>query len=178
MKKVFILLAALISLANVMQAAPAQKKLQKETTTTWKQVPAKQTAIGFSSQFSNVGLNSFALRHWLSSDNALEGVLGFSFGDNLKVIDIGGKYIGVIKQEPSLKFYGFGALGIENCDQNGESNTGVLVGGGLGWEFFFSGLSNLAFNIEFGMGYNSTPGIKSFGTSGYWLPAVGIRYYL
>jgi hypothetical protein len=171
-KTLVVLMLALVSLSVSSQAATKKKD------TVWKEVPTKQTAIGFSSQFSNVGLNSFAIRHWLTSEGAIEGNLGFVFADNLKVIDIGGKYIMVIRNEANLKFYGFGALGIENQDINSVSNTGVIIGGGIGWEFFLAGLENLSFNIECGVAYNSMPGVKAFGTGGWWLNSVGVRYYL
>ena len=180
MKK-FLLLACLLSLsAGIVSAKDPQ---------TQKKAPAPQTSsstkeagrigVGFNSQLSNFGLTSLSLRYWLDRKIAIEGILGFSVGD-IKGIDLGGKFLGVLKSEQNLNVYGFGLLGIESFDNTGTggatNETKATVGGGLGTEFFFNGLPNLGFGAEIGLVYNGFS--KSLTTFGNLITSVGIHYYL
>ncbi|OGS09513.1 MAG: hypothetical protein A2386_00985 [Elusimicrobia bacterium RIFOXYB1_FULL_48_9] len=184
MRKLILITVTTALLAGVSFAANAPKRQPYQPKS-----PAR-IGIGFDSQLSNAGMQSLALRYWLSEDMAAEGFLGFAFGDN-KIFDLGGIFISVIKKEQNLNFYALGLIGMENTTTKvtstavtasgitttteDKSETALTVGGGLGIEFFLSGLPNLGFGAEFGVGYNSST--KLFGTIGHWLSSVGIRYY-
>lgn len=169
MKKFFILLSCIVFLSGVSFTAEKSKR-EKRT-------DGKTTAIGFNSQLSDLGLTSLAIRHWASKKIALEGIFGFSVGDD-KIFDLGGKLIGLIKSQQNLNYYWFGLLGIENYDiqATNQNDTTVTVGAGLGFEFCISQIPNLYFGIEYGLGYDSAS--EQFGTFGNWLSSVGIRYYV
>lgn len=124
-------------------------------------------------------ITSLALRYWADSKIGFEGILGFGFGDDTKIFDLGGKFLYTIKKEANMRVYGVGLLGIENASikiaGSDHSETAFTIAGGLGTEFFLNGLPNLGFGIEMGVGYNSSS--KTFGTEASWLNNVGVRYY-
>jgi len=149
-----------------------------------------QIGLGFNSQISgnvvsvdnnNVAVQSvtsLAVRDWATKYIGYEGMLGFGFGNNTSIIDIGAKILATIKKEQHMRTYGFGLLGFESSSitvgGKSYSSTGVTIGAGLGAEFFFTGLPNLGFGVEAGIGYNSSTEI--FSTQGS-MTDVGIRYY-
>lgn len=138
-----------------------------------------KTGIGFSSQISDNGISSLALRYWGPGKTGFEGLLGFSFDNDNKFINIGAKILGIIKKEQNLSYYAFGLLGIENYSIKtlglDESDTTFIGGAGWGVEFFLQGLPNLGFGAELGLQYNSHT--KALSTSSDWLSNLGIRYY-
>ena len=139
---------------------------------------SKKTGIGFNSQLSGLGVDSLSVRYWFSKKMAVEGLLGFSLGDDT-IFNIGGKFLTVLKEEKNLNLYGFGIIGIESYDPDfGKSDTALTLGGGFGAEFFFSDFPNLGFGAEVGLGFNNANDKSRFGTAAGWLSAVGIRYYL
>ncbi|MHB9155278.1 MAG: hypothetical protein ACYC5N_06235 [Endomicrobiales bacterium] len=182
MKKLFLASCCVMLLSGVSFARNGAPR----KATTPKGTPAVQQTegaigVGFNSQLSRRGLESLALRAWLSDTLGIEGILGFAFGDGESFFDLGGKVLGVIRKEQNLSLYGFGLLGIENSSIKNPvtgdtaSETSVAFGGGLGVEFFLQGLPNLGFGTEIGLGYNS--GSKQFGTLADWITSVGMRYY-
>ncbi|MFH1541198.1 MAG: hypothetical protein ABID79_05045 [Elusimicrobiota bacterium] len=144
---------------------------------------SEKTGIGFNSQLSDFSVNSFSIRYWFSQTMAIEGLLGFSLGDDT-VFDIGGKFLTILKEEKNLNLYGFIMLGLESYQTTNNQNnqksddTSFLGGGGFGVEFFFSDFPNLGFAGEVGLDFTSTTDKSQFGTTAGWLSAVGIRYYL
>lgn len=139
---------------------------------------SKKTGVGFNSQLSGLGVDSLSVRYWFSKKMAVEGLLGFSMGDDT-IFNIGGKFLTVVKEEKNLNLYGFGIAGIESYDPDkGDSDTALTLGGGFGVEFFFSDFPNLGFAAEVGLNFTDINKTSQFGTSAGWLSAVGIRYYL
>lgn len=139
---------------------------------------SKKTGVGFNSQLSGHGIDSLSIRRWISKKTAVEGLLGFTLGDDV-IFDAGGKILTVLKEEENLNIYGFGMAGMESYNPDvGDSDTAVTAGAGLGAEFFMSGLPNLGFGAEIGFGFNNADDKSQFGTSAGWLSSVGIRYYL
>lgn len=136
-----------------------------------------RTGIGYNAQLSS-DISSFAVRHWTKTGLGLEGIFGFAFGNDETKINIGGKILGTIKKETNMRVYGYGLLGLDyySFDFAGvsDSDTNIVFGGGLGVEFFLSGLPNLGFGVETGVAYDG--GSEVFGTSAA-TTSVGIRYY-
>jgi hypothetical protein len=165
------------------------KDMPRRTTTasntvTTQQPPQSQrsssgmTGLGFNTQLTDAGVTALSLRYWSGKNLGIEGLFGFTTGDNTTAFDLGLKILGALKTEPYTKVYGFGIIGIENRSKvNGvnDSDTGTTIGGGLGVEFFIPGLPNLSFGSEIGLLYNSTQ--KQIGTYAGWIPNVGMRYY-
>jgi hypothetical protein len=168
MKKL-LTLACLISLVTgVAFAKEAPKKASASS-------GESRIGLGFNTQLSNFGVSSLSLRYWGSDNLGFEGLFGFSFGDNTRFLDLGGKILALFKKEQNMDLYGFGLLGIENYKIGDTSDTNLTIGGGVGVEFFLPGLPNLGFGTELGLFYNN--GTKVFGTVANWIPQVGMRYY-
>ncbi|HAX61776.1 MAG TPA: hypothetical protein DCX95_04340 [Elusimicrobia bacterium] len=139
---------------------------------------SKKTGVGFNSQLSGLGVDSLSVRYWFSKKMAVEGLLGFSLGDDT-IFNVGGKFLTVVKEEKNLNLYGFGIAGIESYNPDlGESDTALTLGGGFGAEFFFSDFPNLGLAAEVGLNFTDINDNSQFGTAAGWLSAVGIRYYL
>ena len=139
---------------------------------------SKKTGVGFNSQLSGLGVDSLSVRYWFSKKMAVEGLLGFSLGDDT-IFNVGGKFLTVLKEEQNLNIYSFGVAGIESYDPDlGKSDTALTLGGGFGVEFFFSDFPNLGFATEVGLNFTDINDTSQFGTTAGWLSAVGIRYYL
>ncbi len=176
MKKIILSVICLFALLGTAIAREPQRKPAPQAAYP---SAARNVGIGFNSQFSNVGLNGISLRYWLSDALGIEGVLGFSFGDNVRYFDLGGKILGVLRSEQNLTLYGFGLLGMENREikiaGTTDSDTNIFIGGGLGAEFFLQGIPNLGFGTELGLIYNGWT--EDFGTFASWMPSVGVRYY-
>jgi hypothetical protein len=186
MKKVILLvvsclvLSTSVVLAKTIKVAKPAKAVEETQVTEPKQEvkpESRSLGIGFNTQLTSLGVNSLSVRKWITDKVGIEGILGFSFNDNLSCIDLGGKYLAVIRKESNMKVYGFGLIGIENSDNKviNKSDTNLMLEGGLGVEFFFHGLPNLGFGSEIGVGYASVP--KQFSTLVDWIPSVGIHYY-
>src|SRR3989339_371 len=150
--------------------------IAKETTKKVSNVSTSKTGIGFNSQLSYRSISSLSIRHWVSSNTGIEGLLGFSLGDDT-IFDVGAKFLMSLKKEQNLTVYSYGLAGIESFDVNGQNDTSLTIGAGFGIEFFLNGLSNLGFGTEFGLGFSDANGKNQFGTSAGWLSSVGIRYY-
>jgi hypothetical protein len=184
MKKL-LLAACIVSLftgASFARDGGTKRTASAAQTQTYSSSSSNDTAgrfgLGFNSQL-NGGLGSFALRYWSSASLGFEGIFGFALGDDSKIFDIGGKILIPVKKAQNLNLYGFGLLGLDSVTREiageDETDTGVIIGGGFGTEFFFNGIPDLAFLAEMGIGYNSNT--KVFGTFGNWLSTVGLRYY-
>lgn len=169
MKKILLTFTTICIVAGSLFAKEAPRKYLEQSS------HAGKIGIGANSQLSAIGLNSLAIRYWPTSRFAMDGLLGFAFGGDNKAFDIGAKFLGVIKAEQNMRLYGAGIIGVENTDINGKSDTAFVIGGGLGVEFFLSGLPNLGFGAEFGVGYDSVT--KTFSTVSTLLQSIGIRYY-
>ncbi|MBN1384292.1 MAG: hypothetical protein JW983_05365 [Elusimicrobia bacterium] len=167
MKKITLVLIGMFFIAGICSAKDLSKK----------------AGIGFNSQLSGHDVNSLSIRYWFSKKIAVEGLIGFSLGDDV-MFDMGGKFLSVLKEEQNLNIYAFGLLGMESTDIDDnnpltdDDDTGITAGAGFGAEFFLIGLDNLGFGAEIGFGFNNADDKSQFGTSAGWLSSVGIRYYL
>jgi hypothetical protein len=134
-----------------------------------------KTAIGFSNQMVGLMVSSFAVRSWLTNKIGVEGLLGFYSSDTDKQFGIGGKFLYLIKEDSATKFYGAGVVAVRSIDNGFTSENYVTIGAGLGWEVFITEVKNLSLCAEIGLGYDSEA--KAFGTLGFGLDTLGIRYY-
>lgn len=169
MRKFVLAVCCMTLAAGTVFAAPAPKTASSKAT---------RIGVGFNTQFSQApGLSA---RAWLSDTLGIEGVLGFTSGDQNSSVALGGKVLSSLKKEQNLNLYGFGLLGFESVSKIGGasvSETDVTIGGGVGAEFFLQGLPNLGFGTEIGIRYGGITGFKQFSTSADWLTNVGVRYY-
>jgi hypothetical protein len=182
MKKVFVVFSMLTLISSICMAKEITKR--NSTPASMQEVAVSANTNSSSVSRGDVGIgfhgNNLAVRHWIpGSTLGVEGILGFTFGDDYKDIVLAGKLLGTIKKERNLIVYWFGMFGFDNVsikvNNVTDSDTYVLVNGGLGVEFFIPGISNLGLGTEIGLGYDGRT--KEFGTFSNWLNTVGIRYY-
>lgn len=158
----------------------------------------KKTGIGFRQGFVSEsgsplpGVNSqISLKHHISGAQAISPYFGFQLSSNGGTewgFSLGSRMYFDIIQEKFLDFFGFGGIGIllgsrETPQQPLESDSETYIGfdtiGGVGTEFFLSGLPDLGFSFEAGMHflfYHQNDSYIEIGTLGHFLTA-GIHYY-
>jgi hypothetical protein len=185
MKKVLAAACIAVLFAGTSFAREGTQRSTRTETMSKSSSSDRKIGIGFNNQLSGIvggftGVNGLSIRYW-DDKLGLEGILGFASGDVTSSVDIGGKFLGLLKKEQNMNIYGFGIVGIESYSKIAgvsNSDTSFLIGGGLGTEFFIPGLPNLGFSAEIGLGFRSLgKDSTEFATFSGWLPDVGIRYY-
>ncbi len=134
--------------------------------------------IGYSNQFGlDQDLPSLAVRYYPNGDYGLMGSLGVDttkdnsrFGGSVKIIKI-------VYKETNLNFYTGAGAGIVSRESDGSTNSGFDLSGFFGCEFFFSGLENLGWNFEGGVGVTSVSSEVRFRTIGDHPLKAGIFFY-
>lgn len=108
--------------------------------------------VGFKNNTS-MSLPSLAGVYYYDKDFALTGGVGLDTQKNYSAFqaNVGGRMM--IYFENNLNFYAGGQVGIINAETpTAGKSTGIEVLGVFGAEFFFTGLDNLAFTAEGGVG--------------------------
>lgn len=137
-----------------------------------------QVGVGFNSQLSQEGMDSLSAKYWLNNDLGFQGIFGFTFSDNYDEIDMGGKVMYKLIDEKNMYVAGIGGLGISHVDPDrGDDDTGWWLSGGVGLEYFFSGLPNLGFSTEVSIVFSDYRDNSSFNTSADTAVSAGIHYY-
>ena len=133
---------------------------------------------GFNSQLSPQGVDSLSAKYWINNELCVQGLLGFRYTDEADEMDIGGKVHFKIKDEENLHVDVIAGIGFAyvNPDQ-GSSDTATWMSGGMGIEYFFSGLPNLGFSTEIGLTIMDYDDNTSFGTTADTFVGAGIHYY-
>lgn len=96
---------------------------------------------------------SLAGVYYYDKDFAITGGVGLNTQKNYSTLQahVGGRMM--IYFENNLNFYGGGQVGIINADSPATGQkSGIELMGVFGVEFFFTGLENLAFTAEGGVG--------------------------
>jgi hypothetical protein len=134
--------------------------------------------IGFNSQLSPQGVDSISAKYWINNELCVQGLLGFRYTDDADEMDLGGKVHFKIKDEENLHVDAIAGIGFAyvNPDQ-GDSDTATWLSGGVGIEYFFSGLPNLGFSTEVGLSVMDYDDNTSFGTTADTFVGAGIHYY-
>ena len=108
-----------------------------------------KVGLGFNSQLSQRGMDSISAKYWLKNDLGFQGIFGFTFSDDYDEVNLGGKVMYKLVDEENMYVAGVGGLGFARVDPDvGDDDTGWWLSGGLGMEYFFSGLPNLGFSAE------------------------------
>jgi hypothetical protein len=137
-----------------------------------------QVGLGFNSQLSQEGMDSISAKYWLNDDLGFQGIFGFTFSDNYDEIDMGGKVMYKLIDEQNMYVAGIGGLGISHVDPDrGDDDTGWWLSGGVGLEYFFSGLPNLGFSTEVSIVFSDYRDNSSFNTAADTAVSAGIHYY-
>jgi hypothetical protein len=134
--------------------------------------------VGFNSQLSPQGVDSISAKYWINNELCVQGIFGFSNTDDTDEMDVGGKVHFKIKDEENLHVDAVAGVGFAyvNPDQ-GSSDTTTWLSGGMGIEYFFSGLPNLGFSTEIGLTITDDDDNTSVGTTADTFVGAGIHYY-
>ena len=105
---------------------------------------------------TSLSLPSVAGVYYPLSDIAFTGGAGIDTLKNNSKFQIHGGIRKIIFTEANLNFYGGGQLGFVNYENPVDGKQGgIEILGVFGAEFFFSGLENLGFTFEAGLGLAS-----------------------
>lgn len=134
--------------------------------------------IGYSNQFGlDQDLPSLAVRYYPNGDYGLMGSLGVDttkdnsrFGASVKILKL-------VYKETNLNFYTGAGAGVISREIAGDTDSGFDLTGFFGCEFFFSGLENLGWNFEAGVGVTSVSSEVRFRTVGDHPLKAGIFFY-
>ncbi|PIP94303.1 MAG: hypothetical protein COW00_03470 [Bdellovibrio sp. CG12_big_fil_rev_8_21_14_0_65_39_13] len=160
MKKLFLCLAMIIILSPNAYATDRRSRL----------------GVGYTNQLiNNLPAISFKLQR--SKAFALGGLVGYSNARTGGGHGAGLKFYRNIFDEPQLNFYTALMAALLSQKNPGADKSGFQVDATLGTEFHFSGLSSIAFSVEFGMSFNK---INDFviETVGNNFLVAGVHFYL
>ena len=152
------------------------------------QVQAKELAnrlgIGFSDQFGLAGdMPGIAARYYPTSDIGVSGVIGVDTKKDASQFGFLAKVFKIIFKEDNLNFYLGAGLGLvsqqslNSTTNQTRNDSGFIADGFFGTEFFFSGLENLGFCFEAGLGVTSISSQVRFRTLGDSPVRAGITFY-
>ncbi len=124
-------------------------------------------------------------KYWATDRIGMEFMVGYFTAKYDEVggwvLDLGGKFLYNLIIEDNMAFYTGAGLGIMpahiDYGEKEENETGFQVGAFVGWEFFFSELPNLGFDVEIGLRYIDIDEYAQLSTFGGAFSMFGIRYY-
>ncbi|MCH2534418.1 MAG: organic solvent tolerance protein [Bdellovibrionales bacterium] len=133
--------------------------------------------VGYSNHFSE-SLPSLSVSYYNSPDMAFSASIGVDTQENNSKFGFMARMKRIIFPENNLNFYMGAGAGILSYENNaGTTDSGFELNGFAGAEFFFSGLENLGFNFEFGIGVSSVSSQVRFYTLGQSPVHAGITFY-
>ncbi len=132
--------------------------------------------IGFKNQFG-AELPGIALQYYPGADLGLSAVLAVDTQKDNSKFGLMAKLHRVIFHEDNLHFYMGAGAGILSVENNGKNDSGFELLGFGGTEFFFSGIENLGFSFEVGVGVTSLSSNVRFRTIGDSPFRAGMTFY-
>lgn len=139
---------------------------------------AHRLGVGFTNS-SGVSSNLPALsaRYYPSRDLGLSASLAVDTQKDNSAFGFSVKAMRIIFTEDNLNFYMGAGGGLVSKETGGVNNSGFELSGFGGAEFFFSGLENLGFSFEAGVGVTSVSSQVRFRTIGDSPLRAGIVFY-
>ena len=136
---------------------------------------SNRLGVGFRNTFP-FELPSLSSIYYPNANYGLVGALGVDTeNQNAKFgVQIGIRKI--IYRENQLNFFMGASLGMASREVAGQTDSGVILDGLVGTEFFPNGLDNLGFNVETGIGVSNISKIR-FRTLGDHFLRAGIIFY-
>jgi hypothetical protein len=132
--------------------------------------------IGYINQFSSQA-PALAVQYYPSMDLGLSAALAVDTERDNSSFGIMAKLYRIVFQEENLNFYMGAGVGLVSQESPGETQSGFELMGFMGSEFFFSGLENLGFRFEAGVGVTSLASGVRFRTFGDRSLRAGIIFY-
>lgn len=142
-----------------------------------KDMPSR-LGIGYSNQFGMTrDLPSLAMRYYPNTSYGIGAAVGVDTQDDNSQFGAMVKVMKIIFPEDNLNFYTGAGAGIVSQENNGHTDSGFDLSGFVGAEFFFSGLENLGWSFEAGVGVTSISSEVRFRTIGDHPLRAGIIFY-
>lgn len=145
---------------------------------------ANRLGIGFSDQFGLTNsMPGIAARYYPTSDIGVSGVIGVDTQKDASQFGFMAKVFKIIFKEDNMNFYvgaGLGLVSQQTRDATTlltRNDSGFMADGYFGTEFFFSGLENLGFSFEAGIGVTSISSQVRFRTMGDSPFRAGMTFY-
>lgn len=132
--------------------------------------------IGFKNQFA-IDVPSIAAQYYPGPELGLAAVVGVDTIKNNSKFGAMVKVNRVVFQEDNLNFYLGAGAGLLTLETAGTTESGFQLLAYGGAEFFFAGLENLGFSMEFGPSVTSLASQVRFNTFGDSPLRAGITFY-
>jgi hypothetical protein len=137
---------------------------------------SRRLGVGFKDNFST-NLPSLAMQYYVGPDLGLSGVLGVDTQQNNSKFGMMARIQRIVFHEDNLHFYMGAGAGLISVETNGSNQSGFELAGFAGTEFFFSGLENVGFSFEMGVGVTSLSSSVRFRTIGDSPMRAGMTFY-
>jgi hypothetical protein len=137
---------------------------------------SNRLGVGYANQFST-DMPSLAVRYYPDPKLGVGAELGIDTNEGSSKFGFLAKIYRVIFTEDNLNFYMGTGAGIISIEENNKSNSGFEITGFCGAEFFFTGLENLGFSFEAGVGVTSIKSAVRFRTIGDDPIKAGLTFY-
>ncbi len=137
---------------------------------------ANRLGVGYSDQLSSE-LPAMTVRYYPNARTGFSLAVGVNTRNQFSTFGALGKIYRIIFTENNMNFYVGGGAGLLSVETAGVNNSGFELMGFLGGEFFFSGLENLGFTFEAGVGIRSDSDGTLFRTIGDHPLKGGIIFY-
>jgi hypothetical protein len=161
----FSLSAALVLAAMVLSSAPAQAKDL-----------SNRLGIGYINQFASE-TPALAVQYYPGLDLGLSAALAVDTQRDNSSFGFMAKLYRIVFHEDNLNFYMGAGVGLVSQELPGQNESGFELMGFAGSEFFFTGLENLGFRFETGVGVTSLSSGVRFRTFGDHPLRAGIIFY-
>lgn len=137
---------------------------------------ANRLGVGYSNQLS-ADLPSLTVRYYPNSSTGFSLAIGINTQNSYSKFGALAKIYRIIFTEKNMNFYVAGGAGMLSVETAGNNNSGFELMGTLGGQFFFSGLENLGFTFEAGVGIRSDSDGTLFRTIGDHPLKGGLIFY-
>jgi len=132
--------------------------------------------VGFKNQFSS-DLPSIAVQYYPGAELGLAAVVGVDTQKDASRFGAMVKLNRIVFQEDNLNFYLGAGAGLVSVETSGNNQSGFQLLAYGGTEFFFAGLENLGFSMEFGPSVTSLSNQVRFATFGDSPLRAGMTFY-
>ena len=132
--------------------------------------------IGYKNQFA-YEVPGIALQYYPGADLGLSATIGVDTRKDNSKFGAMAKLYRIIFKEDHMNFYMGAGAGMVSNEEAGRSDSGFELMAFGGVEFFFAGLENLGFSVEFGTAITSLTNGVRFRTFGDSPIRAGIMFY-
>lgn len=137
---------------------------------------ANRLGVGYSNQLSE-DLPAITARYYPNASTGMSLAVGVNTRNDNSAFGVLAKLYRIVFTESNMNFYIGGGAGLLSVETAGQNNSGFELMGFLGGEFFLSGLENLGFTFEAGVGIRSDSDGTLFRTIGHHPLKGGIIFY-